>query len=252
MTDEANGGSGMERWFWVALGVVALGGVAFLVTGGGGGPDPIGPLSQADVNAEADSGAYAAAIGPEDAPVTLMEFADYQCGHCARFAALPGPAIRRDFVQPGQVRMLLYDFPLSQQSNAIPAALAARCAGAQGQYWQMHELLFSNQQSWARDQSPEDRFADYADRIGLDGGEFDACYSERRFLDEIMASRAFGRELGVGGTPAIYVNGRETGNYGYEAVAGMIEAALDSVSAGDSATAASSGAGATPGEASAR
>lgn len=228
MTEQANEGSGVERWFWVALGVVAVGGVAFLLLAGGGGPEPIGPLSQAEMSAQPDSSAYAAALGPEDAPVTLMEFADYQCSHCARFAALPGPAVRRDFVQPGQVRMLFYDFPLSQQSNAIPAALAARCAGAQDRYWAMHEQLFTNQQRWAADQTPEDLFADYADRIGLDTGAFEECYSERRFLNRIMASRAYGRELGVGGTPTIYVNGRKTDSYSYEDVAALIEAEVDS------------------------
>lgn len=241
----------MERWFWVALGVVAAGGIGFLFLAGGDGPEPIGPLSQADLTVQPDSGAYAAALGPEDAPVTLMEFADYQCSHCARYAALPGPAIRRDYVQEGQVRMLLYDFPLSERSNAIPAALAARCAGAQDRYWGMHEQLFTNQEQWARDQTPEDRFVDYAERAGLDTGQFSECYSERRFLEEIMASRAYGRELGVSGTPAIYVNGRKTDNYGYEAVSGLIEAALDSASAAGPATASAAATGDAAGGASA-
>lgn len=238
---EAETKSGMERWFLVALGVLAVGGVAFLIFGGGGGPEPIGPLSQAELAVAPDSGAYAAAVGPEDAPVTLLEFADYQCSHCARFAALPGPAIRRDYVQAGQVRMLFYDFPLSQQSNALPAALAARCAGAQDRYWQMHEILFSRQGEWAADGSPEDRFVDYAEQAGLDVGAFNECYSEKRFLSEIFASRAFGRELGVSGTPSIYVNGRKAGSYGYESVASLIEAELDSARAGEGASEEASG-----------
>ena len=221
----------MERWFVIALGVVAAGGVGFLLFAGGGGPEPIGPLSQAEVSVGPDSGAYAAAIGPEDAPVTVMEFADYQCSHCARFAALPGPALKRDYVQEGQVRMLVYDFPLSRQSNAIPAALAARCAGEQDRYWEMHDLLYANQRAWAGDASPEDRFADYAEQVGLDEGAFNACYSERRYLSEIFASRAFGRRLGVSGTPSIFVNGHKTGSYAYEAVASLIEAELDSARA---------------------
>lgn len=228
--------SGMDRWFWIVLGIVAVGGVGFLLFAGGGGPEPIGPLSQAEVAATPDSGAYAAGVGPEDAPVTVIEFADYTCPHCAQFASLPGPALRRDFARTGQIRMLFYDFPLSEQSNAIPAALAARCAGAQDRFWEMHGILFSNQQAWATDQTPEDRFADYAKQIGLDTGEFDACYSERRFIQEIFASRAFGRQLGVSGTPAIYVQGEKAPSYGYETVAGMIEAELESGGDGSSAT----------------
>lgn len=242
--DETEGAGGPGRTFYLVLGGVALAGAAFLFFARGGGPEPVGPLSQAEIEVEADSGAYAAAVGPEDAPVTLIEFADYQCSHCARFASLPGPALKRDYVQTGQVRMLLYDFPLSRRTNAVPAALAARCAGDQGSYWEMHRLLFSNQADWARDQSPEDKFADYADRIGLDRGQFDQCYSEREFIEEIMASRAYGTRLGVSGTPAIYVNGQKTDGYSYEAVQQVIETELEaSGSAASSGQTASAGAG---------
>lgn len=241
--DDAEGAGGPGRTFYLVLGGVALAGAGFLFFAGGGGPEPVGPLSQAELEAEPDSGAYAAAVGPEDAPVTLVEFADYQCSHCARFASLPGPALKRDYVQSGQVRMLLYDFPLSRQTNAIPAALTARCAGEQDAYWEMHRLLFSNQADWARDQSPEDKFADYADRVGLDRGQFDQCYSERKYIGEIMASRAYGRSLGVSGTPAIYVNGQKTDGYSYEAVQQVIEKQLQAAGGtGSSGQTASAGA----------
>lgn len=241
-SDETEAAGGPGRTFYLVLGGVAVAGAAFLFfAGGGGGPEPIGPLSQAELEVEADSGAYAAAVGPEDAPVTLVEFADYQCSHCARFASLPGPALKRDYVQSGQVRMLLYDFPLSRQTNAIPAALAARCAGEQDAYWEMHRLLFSNQADWARDQSPEDKFADYADRVGLDRGQFDQCYSEREYIEEIMASRAYGTTLGVSGTPAIYVNGEKTEGYSYEAVQQVIESQLEAATASSGQTASAGG-----------
>lgn len=222
---DASGGPG--RNFYLILGGVALAGVAFLLFAGGGGPEAIGPLSQAELEVEADSTAYAAAVGPEDAPVTLVEFADYQCSHCARFASLPAPALRRDYVESGRVRMLLYDFPLSRQTNAIPAALAARCAGQQDSYWAMHDVLFARQAEWARDQSPEDKFADYADRIDLDRSRFDRCYSEREHIEEIMASRSYGELMGVSGTPAIYVNGEQTQGYSYQAVQEVIESQLE-------------------------
>lgn len=242
-SDETEAAGGPGRTFYLVLGGVAVAGAAFLFFAGGDGPEPIGPLSQAELEVEADSGAYAAAVGPEDAPVTLVEFADYQCSHCARFASLPGPALKRDYVQSGQVRMLLYDFPLSRQTNAIPAALAARCAGEQDAYWEMHRLLFSNQADWARDQSPEDKFADYADRVGLDRGQFDQCYSEREYIEEIMASRAYGTTLGVSGTPAIYVNGEKTEGYSYEAVQQVIESQLETATASSGQTASAGGGG---------
>ena len=235
--------SGPGRWFWAVLGIVAVGGVGGLLLAGNGSPEPLGPLSQADVDVEADSGAYAAAVGPADAPVTVREFADYTCPHCARFAALPGPALRRDYARSGQVRMLFYDFPLRRQGNSIPSALAARCAGAQGEYWAMHDKLFSEQGDWVREGSPEGTFADYADELGLDVGAFNECYSERRFLEEIMASRRYGDQLGVTGTPALFVEDTQAQNYAYETVASLIdeELAADSVGGGASATGGASG-----------
>lgn len=240
-------GDGTMNRFYLILGVLAVVGVAALwLARGGGGPEPLGPLSQADMNVDPDPDAYAAARGPEDAPVTVVEFADYQCSHCARFAALPAPAILRDYVRQGQVRMLLYDFPLSQQTNAIPAALAARCAGAQDRYWEMHDLLFQKQREWAADETPEDKFADYAKQVGLDAKEFGECYSERRFLPEIMASRRYGETLGVSGTPAIFVNGTQTRDYSYGTVSDVIEAKLDSARTASEASASRTGGGAAP------
>lgn len=230
------GSSGPGKWFYAVLAVLAVGGVAALLLAGGGAPEPVGPLDQSTMQVEPDSGAYAAAVGPEDAPVTLMEFADYTCSHCANFASLPGPALKRDYVQTGQVRMLFYDFPLSQRTPAIPAALAARCAGDQGEFWAMHGRLFSNQSEWGRSNSPEGHFADYARAIDLDMGQFNECYSNKKYVEEIMASRRFGEQLQITGTPSIFVEGRKAQSYAYEAVSRLIEQELaasgDSVAAG--------------------
>lgn len=229
MSDDREGtGSGGPggKFYGVLAALAAAGVLALLLAGGSGGPEPLEPLSQSAMQVGPDSTAYAAARGPEDAPVTVMEFADFECSHCATFASLPGPALKRDYVDTGQVRMLVYDFPLSRQSNAIPAALAARCAGDQGRYWEMQGELFSNQAEWARDQSPEDRFADYARTIGLDMDQFNSCYSDGEHLEAIMASRRYGEQLQVRGTPAIFVNGEPVEGYGYEAISSRIEREL--------------------------
>lgn len=233
------GSSGPGKWFYAVLAVLAVGGVAALLLAGGGAPEPVGPLDQSTMQVEPDSGAYAAAVGPEDAPVTLMEFADYTCSHCANFASLPGPALKRDYVQTGQVRMLFYDFPLSQRTPAIPAALAARCAGDQGEFWAMHGRLFSNQSEWARSNSPEGHFADYARAIDLDMGQFNECYSNKKYVEEIMSSRRFGEQLQITGTPSIFVEGRKAQSYAYEAVSRIIEQEL--AASGDSAAAGGDG-----------
>lgn len=227
---DAEGSGSSMRWFYVALGVVVVAGVAFLVTAGGGEPEPLPPLTQADLDVAPDSGA-AVVQGPQDAPVTLLEFADYQCPHCAQFAALPGPAIRRDYVQEGLVQWRFYDFPLSSQTNAVPAALAARCAGEQGRFWEMHDMIYARQTEWAGSGSPRGHFEDYAEQIGVGVDAWGTCYVERQPLDAIMASRRFGEQKGVNGTPTIFVNGERVNDWSYQGLQSVIEAALESAGA---------------------
>lgn len=218
------------RWFYAALGVLVVGGVAFLLTAGGGEPEPLPPMTQADLDVAPDSGA-AVVDGPEDAPVVLLEFADYQCPHCARLSALPGPAIRRDYVREGLVQWRFYDFPLSSQTNAVPAALAARCAENQGRFWEMHDLLYARQNQWAGSGSPRGHFEDYAEEVGLDVEAWGTCYVERQPLSEVMGSRRFGEQKGVSGTPTVFVNGQRVSDWSYQSLQSVIEAELESAGA---------------------
>lgn len=232
--------------FYVVLGLLVVAGIGWLwFLRGGGSAEPLGPLTADEVQAPADSGAMAAVMGAKDAPVTLVEFADYTCSHCARFASLPARALRNDYVETGDLRWILYDFPLRETSNAIPAALAARCAGAQERYWDMHDRLFARQGEWGGQESPSGSFEDYAEDLGLDLEAFRTCYSERRYVKEIMASRKYGRQLGVNATPTLFVGGERAADYRYETLKPMIEARLEEATAGarSSAGPAASGGG---------
>src|SRR5699024_7904752 len=91
---------------------------------------------------------YGVAVGAVDAPVTIREFADYQCPACASFAPTAA-RIRNELVASGKVRFIFFDFPLPMHDHAFAAAVAARCAGEQGQYWAYQEALFAKQQKWA-------------------------------------------------------------------------------------------------------
>lgn len=201
------GGGGPGRVFYLAIGLVVVGGAAalWLARSGDDGPMEI-PLSIADT--EADAGAGVAA-GPEDAPVTLIEFADFQCPACAQFYAFSGRLIKQNYVdRGGTVRWVYYDFPLDQHPNAVPAALAARCAGEQGRFWAMHDLLFANQATWAPKEDARGDFEEMADEIGLDRGAYRECMREGRYLDKIFASAKYGQRLGVSSTPTLFMNGR--------------------------------------------
>ena len=91
----------------------------------------------------------AASKGPDDAAVTLVEYTDYQCPFCQRHFQQTSGLIEENYVDNGKIRYITKDLPLSFHPNAHAASQAARCAGDQGKYWEMHDALFENQQSWS-------------------------------------------------------------------------------------------------------
>lgn len=227
-----SGGGG--RLFYILLAVVAIGGMAFLLLAGGGGDEgaarPL-PAWAAEVEADPEAGVP---LGPEEAPATIMEFADYQCPHCAQFGTFTGKLIRQNFVeQRGLARWVLYDFPVGFP-HSISSSVAARCAGEQGTepFWAMHDLLLARQADWGRTDAPGRLFTGYARDLGLDTDRFRECFDERRPLEEILASRSYGERLGVQGTPTLFLNGRrlDAREYSYEALETLIRAAADSAS----------------------
>ncbi len=203
----AAGSGGPGRVFYLAIGVVVVGGAGalWLARSGDNGPIEI-PVSIAET--EADAGAGVAA-GPEGAAVTLIEFADFQCPACAQFYGFSGRLIKQNYVdRGGTVRWVYYDFPLDQHPHALPAALAGRCAGEQGRFWQMHDLLFARQPMWSPKEDARGDFEAMAGEIGLDRGAYRECMREGRYLEEIFASAKYGQRLGVNSTPTLFVNGR--------------------------------------------
>jgi protein-disulfide isomerase len=144
--------------------------------------------------------AGAPATGPANAPVTIVEFTDYQCPYCHRAQAVVDQLLSQ---YSGRIRFVHLDFPLDGHPGAVPAARAARCAGEQGRFWEYHRDLMTAPGSLdAAD------LARRADALRLNRSSFDACVSSGRHDDAIQASLRQGEELGVSGTPAYFVNGR--------------------------------------------
>jgi protein-disulfide isomerase len=145
--------------------------------------------------------ADAPVLGHADAPVTLVEFSDYQCPFCQRFFSVTFPALKRDYIDTGKVRYIFRDYPLDQiHPQARKAAVAAHCAGDQGRYWEMHDLLFQNQRALALPQLSE-----YVRKLGLDGATFDACLASDKHAARISKGLADGIAAGVQGTPGFVV-----------------------------------------------
>ena len=145
-------------------------------------------------------------IGQPDAPVVVREFADYQCPACAAFE----PALekmRKDYVDTGMVRFVFFDYPLDIHKNAMQASLVARCAGAQGHFWPMHDLLYARQQEWAELPDPLDKFQSYAKEIGVDPAALLGCVRLGNTHEDVVRSQGYGDAMGINATPSYGVNG---------------------------------------------
>lgn len=157
--------------------------------------------------------------GPEAAPVTIVEFLDFECPHCKR--------VQRSLEQiltayDGRVRLVAKDLPLASHRQARQAAEAARCAAADGRYWPYHDRLFAEQPRFA-----EDRLITFAVELGLDREAFTRCVSERRFARDVEADVAQSRALGVTRIPTFLINGRTlVGAHAVDAFRTVIDEAL--------------------------
>jgi protein-disulfide isomerase len=138
--------------------------------------------------------------GPANAPVTIVEFSDFECPYCVKAE----PTVKALLAKyPEKIKLVFRDFPLPMHSRAPNAAEAAHCAGDQGKYWEMHEKLFANSQKL----EPTDLKA-YARDLGVDGAKFDRCLDSNEKASLVEKSKKAGEEAGVSGTPAFFINGR--------------------------------------------
>jgi protein-disulfide isomerase len=159
-------------------------------------------------------------LGSESAPVTLIEFSDFQCPFCQRVA----PTLKRLRETYGdKVRVVWKDFPLTQiHPQAFKAGEAAHCAGEQGKYWEYHDRLFAKQQEL----QPADLKKHAAD-LGLEPAKFDACLDASKYGERVRNGVAQGTRLGVNSTPTIYINGRMlSGAQPYETFVAVIDEEL--------------------------
>lgn len=141
--------------------------------------------------------------GDEDAPVTIIEFSDFQCPYCAKFYREAYKQILTDYVETGKARIVFKNFPLPFHENAEKAAEAAECANEQGKFWEMHNKLFENQNSL-----DVQSLKKYAEDISLDTTKFNSCLDSGKFAEQIANDLKVGQENGIQGTPGFLINGR--------------------------------------------
>lgn len=153
-------------------------------------------------------------IGNEDAPITIIEFSDFQCPFCARFHTQTLPLILEEYIQEGKVRLVFRDFPIqSIHPNALPASIAANCAKEQDKFKEMHDALFENQSEWNRQDTTNALalFSQYAAGMKLEQDVFDACLTSGKYIEEIRRDLDDGRNYGVSGTPGFFVGNDQVG-----------------------------------------
>ena len=153
-------------------------------------------------------------IGNPDAPITIIEFSDFQCPFCARFHVETLPSIMNEYIDKGQVKLIFRDFPIqSIHPNALPASVASECANEQGKFKEMHDKLFENQKEWSN-QSLDNvmiTFTQYALDVGLEEEKFDTCLKNGKYVEEIQKDLDDGRNYGIIGTPGFFIGNDQIG-----------------------------------------
>ncbi len=134
--------------------------------------------------------------GDQQAPVTLLEYSDFTCGFCEKFFEETWPLLFSEYIQTGKLRLIYRDFPRAVSGPSVDTAMAARCAGEQGQYWSMHDQLFSSRRKFNPDQLQQQ-----AEDLRLNVRQFSECVQAERYMESIYRDRMEGGSMGVLGTP---------------------------------------------------
>ena len=153
-------------------------------------------------------------MGKPDAPVKILEFADFECPACGRFATITEPDVRKNLIETGIASFTFYDYPLPQHLNSQSASNAAACADEQSKFWPMHDQIFGAQDQWnsiATD-NPKPMFMSYARAVGLDMAQFEGCYDTRKHQKRIVANYAEGERRRVNSTPTFIVGDKQVKN----------------------------------------
>lgn len=167
----------------------------------------------------------AAVKGSQDAPITIVEFSEYECPFCKRYVDETYGQIMADYGD--KIRYIFHDYPLAFHAHAASMALAARCAGEQDAYWDYHDILFDKNEEWTALDNVDAQVVEYAEDLDLDGEQFSGCYSSKKYQQAVDDDLALGQQVGVSGTPTFFINGKKlVGAHPYESFKELIDSAL--------------------------
>jgi len=168
-------------------------------------------------------------LGRPDAPVKVIEFADFECPACAQFFTLTEPDVRSRLIDSGVVHYTYMDFPLPMHKNTWPASNAAACANEQGKFWEMHDALFSAQDQWngLATSRPGSKMKELAGQIGLDVGKWEDCFDAQKYVANIRAHEMEATRQGAAQTPTFIIGSRRVpGSVSYDKFKAYVDTAL--------------------------
>ena len=188
-------------------------------------------LASPTVAAQPDSDVVKADLariqGSPTAPIWVIEVSDFQCPYCKQWHEETYHKLRDEFVRTGKVRLAYINYPLAQHRHAAPAAQAAMCAGAQGKFWEMHDVLFTNQARWSASTSSTAYFESLARGTGVDIARWRQCVQSGKMMAWIQADHDRARAAGAASTPSFLIGNRILiGNQPIEVLRGAIDSAL--------------------------
>lgn len=193
----------------LVAGVLVAGSVIYSVGSRSGGenmPPPAGDGSGTEIPKIEPTDVI---LGNADAPVTIFEFADFQCPFCARFHFQTAIQIRDQYVKTGKVKIIYRDFAFLGPES-VEAALAARCAQDQGKFWEFHDALYDAEQKDGQEHNgnlKKELFQSIAGKLGMNIQQWNGCYDARKYEARIMEEKANAALYGVNSTPSFFVNG---------------------------------------------
>ncbi len=167
-----------------------------------------------------------AMLGDPNAPVTIVEFSDFQCPYCSKFVIETMPLIQENYIDTGLVNLVFRDYPLPSHADGAVAAEAAECVGEEGDdlYFAMHDAIFLNTELWSYSEDVEGALVSLAGELGVD---ISACLANGDMAQEVTDDLTAAREYGVSGTPTFFINGKKlVGAYPYEYFEMIIESEL--------------------------
>lgn len=217
--NEGESGSG-KRWpllGGLVLAIVLAAGAAYLVLSGGQPESSVsgGPAAGANSDANAGGGQGKAGsgeslgpptLGDDDAPVTMVEYSDFQCPYCGQFAREVEPQLVEEYVEDGTLKIEWRDFPYLGQES-VNAALAARAAQEQGKFWDFHEVLYDNQEGQNNGAFSDDNLMRLAEEAGVDTTELEESLISSKHQQAVADDFEEGQQRGVTGTPTFVING---------------------------------------------